>query len=77
MRTKFDIYIFIVKKPDLSKSKLKGVRYRCDIISMNNINRRGNQEWTIQRQWQHRADMTHDGKKQQQKTKEMTNTDPT
>ena len=48
-----------------------------DIISINNINRRGNQELTIQRQWQHRADMTHDGKKQPQKTKEMTNTDPT
>ena len=48
-----------------------------DIISINNINRRGNQEWIILRQWQHRADMTHDGKKQPQKTKEMTNTDPT
>ena len=35
VRTKFDIYIFIVKKPDFSKSKLKDVRYR----SWYNINK--------------------------------------
>ena len=35
VRTRFDIYIFIVKKPDFSKSKLKDIRYR----SWYNINK--------------------------------------
>ena len=45
-------------------------------------NRRGNQEWTIQRHWQHWAHKTQEEDKQTQKhntaqeTKKMSNTDP-
>jgi hypothetical protein len=44
-----------------------------------NENRRGNQEWTIQIHWQHWKYKTQDEDKQNttQKTKKMSNTDPT
>ena len=44
-------------------------------------NRRGNKQWTIQRHWQHWVHKTQDKDKQNQstaqKTKKMSNTDPT
>ena len=42
-------------------------------------NRRGNKEWTIQRNWQHWAHKTQYENEQNttQKTKKMSNTDPT
>jgi len=43
-------------------------------------NRKANQEWTIQRHWQHRVYKTQNEDKQNknttQKTKKMSNTDP-
>ena len=39
--------------------------------------RRDNQEWTIQRNWQHCAHKTQDEDKQNTETKKMSNMDPT
>jgi len=40
-------------------------------------NRRGNQEWTIQRHWQHWVHKKQDVDKQCRKLKKMSNSDPT